>query len=381
MKRIFLAFLLLTAPLLTRPAIAQVNYTPMPVPKMQFVDQNGIPLAGGLVYTYAAGTSTPQATYTDYTGAVQNANPVVLDSAGRATIFLGSLSYKFVVQNSAGTQQYMVDGVAPVGAIFAAPPAIGATTPGPITGTVIVATTDFNVNGAGGYEVNGSPLNFTNLAGWPSQGIPCVSATSTWCTSYTLTGTGDVVMSTSPTLTTPNIGAATASSLNMTNGPITNTGSITPQAGGTPTLGSTAAPYAAVTVGPSSTANATLSCPTCTTVNSVTVPNVPGGVVVETANAATSTPGTSVTSTTCTTAACTSIRGTIQIVGGTATTGTIATLAWTATPSTYVCSATQNGGAIWYGIGNSVATATGFSITSAVTISGATFSVNYSCQP
>lgn len=30
----------------------------------QFFDNNGNPLAGGLIYTYAAGTTTPAATYT-----------------------------------------------------------------------------------------------------------------------------------------------------------------------------------------------------------------------------------------------------------------------------------------------------------------------------
>ena len=49
----------------------------------QFLDNNGNPLAGGLLYTYAAGTTTPQATYTTAAGNVANANPIVLDSAGR----------------------------------------------------------------------------------------------------------------------------------------------------------------------------------------------------------------------------------------------------------------------------------------------------------
>jgi hypothetical protein len=47
----------------------------------QFFDNNGIPLAGGLIYTYAAGTTTPQATYTTSAGNIANANPIVLDSA------------------------------------------------------------------------------------------------------------------------------------------------------------------------------------------------------------------------------------------------------------------------------------------------------------
>jgi len=69
----------------------------------QFFDNNGVPLSGGLLYTYAAGTTTPTATYTSSTGATANSNPIVLDSAGRppSEIWLttGS-SYKFVLQTS-----------------------------------------------------------------------------------------------------------------------------------------------------------------------------------------------------------------------------------------------------------------------------------------
>jgi hypothetical protein len=69
----------------------------------QFFDNNGNPLSGGLIYTYAAGTTTEVATYTSSSGGTANANPIVLDSAGRtpAQIWLteGS-SYKFVLQTS-----------------------------------------------------------------------------------------------------------------------------------------------------------------------------------------------------------------------------------------------------------------------------------------
>lgn len=68
-----------------------------PSPKMQFL-QDGEPLAGGKVWTYEAGTTTPLATYTDSTGGTPNANPVILDAQGRASIWLDSATlYKFVV--------------------------------------------------------------------------------------------------------------------------------------------------------------------------------------------------------------------------------------------------------------------------------------------
>jgi hypothetical protein len=72
-----------------------VIYTPHFV---QFFDNN-VPLAGGKLYTYAAGTSTPKATYTDSTGSTQHSNPIILDSSGRVTLFLTG-SYKFTLKTS-----------------------------------------------------------------------------------------------------------------------------------------------------------------------------------------------------------------------------------------------------------------------------------------
>lgn len=51
---------------------------------LQQLSNIGQVLAGGLVNIYQAGTvNTPQVTYTDSTGTTQNANPLVLNSAGR----------------------------------------------------------------------------------------------------------------------------------------------------------------------------------------------------------------------------------------------------------------------------------------------------------
>jgi hypothetical protein len=82
-----------------------------PTAKAQFIDAAGIPLAGGFVYTYAAGTTTPQATYTDSTGATANSNPIVLDSRGEANIWLGSATYKFRLTDANGTEIWTVDNI------------------------------------------------------------------------------------------------------------------------------------------------------------------------------------------------------------------------------------------------------------------------------
>lgn len=70
----------------------------------QFLDDSGNVLSGGKVYTYAAGTTTPQATYTTSVGDVAHADPIILDAAGRVPggeIWLvDTLLYKFVVHTS-----------------------------------------------------------------------------------------------------------------------------------------------------------------------------------------------------------------------------------------------------------------------------------------
>jgi microcystin-dependent protein len=82
-----------------------------PTAKAQFIDAAGIPLAGGLLYTYQAGTTIPQSTYTDSTGAVANTNPIVLDARGEANIWLGSATYKFRLADSTDTEIWTVDNV------------------------------------------------------------------------------------------------------------------------------------------------------------------------------------------------------------------------------------------------------------------------------
>ena len=89
-----------------------VNLSPLGGAGWQFFDNNGIPLSGGLIYTYAAGTTTPIVTYTTSLGNIANSNPIVLDSAGRPPneIWLnGVYNYKFVLQNSSGSQIWSMD--------------------------------------------------------------------------------------------------------------------------------------------------------------------------------------------------------------------------------------------------------------------------------
>lgn len=91
------------------PAFAQGTAVPYTIP--QYFDNNGDPLSGGRLCTFAAGTSTLATTYTTALLNVANANPVPLNSAGRPSngvttvgIFLTpGTSYKLVLKDSTTT--------------------------------------------------------------------------------------------------------------------------------------------------------------------------------------------------------------------------------------------------------------------------------------
>lgn len=81
-----------------------VNLSPVGGVAAQFFDNNGNVLTGGKIYTYASGTTTNQATYTNASGATAHTNPIILDAAGRVPggeIWLTDNSqYKFVIKSS-----------------------------------------------------------------------------------------------------------------------------------------------------------------------------------------------------------------------------------------------------------------------------------------
>ena len=85
-------------------------YALMPYPKIRFFDANGKPLAGGKVYFYEAGTSTPKDTYTDSSGSAKNTNPVILDANGEAEIWLSGF-YKVVLKDANDNLLWEVDNV------------------------------------------------------------------------------------------------------------------------------------------------------------------------------------------------------------------------------------------------------------------------------
>ena len=79
------------------------NFVLPPVFTPQFFYPNGQPLAGGQLFTYQAGTSTPTPSYTDSTGLVQNPNPIILPSRGECAFWMPINTFiKVVLQDPAG---------------------------------------------------------------------------------------------------------------------------------------------------------------------------------------------------------------------------------------------------------------------------------------
>jgi len=126
-----------------------VNLSPVAGAAQQFFSNSGVPLAGGLLYTYAAGTTTPLATYTSANGATANSNHIVLNSAGRldSEVWLTStLTYKFLLKDSDGVTIATYDDIPGIGSVS-----------GLTSGTSILYG-----NGSGGFSnvVIGSNLSF-----------------------------------------------------------------------------------------------------------------------------------------------------------------------------------------------------------------------------
>ena len=204
-----------------------------PQPKMQFTTAAGAPLSGGKVYTYVAGTTTPQATFTDYTGATPNTNPVILNSRGEANIWLGGALYKFILTDTNDVEIWTVDYIsAPtssVSAVLSGNVTIDSDTPGPAlkitqtgTGPVLRVqdsadpdTTPFIIDNAGNVGVGtATPTAQIEATGAVKLGSLTLTSTPLPVASG---GTGAVTAATArANLGTAASGAVTGSGLTMT---------------------------------------------------------------------------------------------------------------------------------------------------------------------
>lgn len=138
-----------------------VNLSSLAGSGTQFFDDSGVPLAGGLIYTYAAGGTTPLVTYTSSTGLVAHPNPIVLDSAGRINeIWIAEgTSYKFVLKSSTNVLIGSFDNLFPIASL-----------------PVSIANGGTGATTADGARINlglGAYLSPTgSLIMWPSNTIP-----------------------------------------------------------------------------------------------------------------------------------------------------------------------------------------------------------------
>jgi hypothetical protein len=93
----------------------------LPWVKPQFTNAAGDPVASGKLYSFVAGTTTPQPTYSNVDLTTANANPIVLNAAGQSatTIYLLPTGYKFRLDDAGAVPLWTVDHVEDVGAVFA----------------------------------------------------------------------------------------------------------------------------------------------------------------------------------------------------------------------------------------------------------------------
>ena len=140
-----------------------------PSPKQQFFTAGGVPLVAGKLYTYAAGTSTPLATYQDSTGTVSNTNPVILDSRGEANVWLTpSDAYKFVLRDATDALIWTVDNIN-IGINFGNVIVTGGSINGAVIGNITPAAGSFTDLSASGNVVFNSVTQMQIPAGLTSE--------------------------------------------------------------------------------------------------------------------------------------------------------------------------------------------------------------------
>lgn len=89
---------------------AYATATVLPPPIARFFTAAGAPCAGCQIFTYAAGTTTPLASYSDSTALVANTNPVILDANGQAPIWISG-AYKIVLEDANNVVQWTEDNI------------------------------------------------------------------------------------------------------------------------------------------------------------------------------------------------------------------------------------------------------------------------------
>jgi hypothetical protein len=98
------------------------------IPRQQFLDALGVPLIGGKLYVYQAGSTTLADTFQDQNLTTKNQNPIPLDAAGSCTIWLDpAAQYKFVLRNALGITQpgWPIDNISGASNVLSLTPTLG----------------------------------------------------------------------------------------------------------------------------------------------------------------------------------------------------------------------------------------------------------------
>lgn len=139
----------------------------------QQFDELGEPLNGGLLYFFAAGTTTPQSAYQDVALTLPYPNPIVLDSAGRVPAFyLADGQIKIRLASAAGVTQVAADNLLVIGA------SSGAGSPPSVDATTVLATGDIKVRYgtgalAGFVRSNGRTIGSASSGGTERANADC----------------------------------------------------------------------------------------------------------------------------------------------------------------------------------------------------------------
>ena len=131
----------------------------------QFFTNSGVILSGGKLYTYAAGTTTPQTTFTSSSGNTNHTNPIILDSAGRVPggeIWLSTSPYKFLLKDSNDVLIATYDNIFGAGAFAVTNYTGNGSTVGyAVSGNVIAVYINGVYQNRNTYSVAGGTLTFT----------------------------------------------------------------------------------------------------------------------------------------------------------------------------------------------------------------------------
>jgi hypothetical protein len=207
-----------------------VKLSPLAGAGWQFFDNLGTPLAGGLLYTYTAGTTTPQATYTSAAGNIANTNPIVLDAAGRTanqTWLTTGGAYKFVLQTSAAVTIGTYDNISGINDITGSTGSSSITTLGTIT------------TGTWNATPIGAAYGGTGLTSIAARSVPVANVANTYTTVTPAAGQSIRINAGNTAWEAYTPGGATSVGLSapaiftVTNSPVTSAGTLTLSYSGT----------------------------------------------------------------------------------------------------------------------------------------------------